>query len=303
MTDSLNQEATPSFQWEVFSPQKAKLTISGRLHTHTISQIWNEVKIRQANWLKGNNTPSKELLLDASGISYLDGTGVAFLIDIQHAQEAQKYTFILEGLDPKYQALLSRFQPIDDLYPKLSTKKNEGFIYSVGKASSIFFKDVSQFIEFVGKVTAGFFWILRKPKELRWNDLVHVATQAGIYALPIITLVSFLIGVILAFQTAVGLMQFGASTYVAPLVSKGIFRELGPLITAILFAGRSSAAFAAEIGTMTVNSEVDALTTAGINPIRFLVMPRVLAGIIVVPILTIFANLISVLAVILTMAL
>ena len=303
MTDSLNQEATPSFQWEVFSPQKAKLTISGRLHTHTISQIWNEVKIRQANWLKGNNTPSKELLLDASGISYLDGTGVAFLIDIQHAQEAQKYTFILEGLDPKYQALLSRVQPIDDLYPKLSTKKNEGFIYSVGKASSIFFKDVSQFIEFVGKVTAGFFWILRKPKELRWNDLVHVATQAGIYALPIITLVSFLIGVILAFQTAVGLMQFGASTYVAPLVSKGIFRELGPLITAILFAGRSSAAFAAEIGTMTVNSEVDALTTAGINPVRFLVMPRVIAGIIVVPILTIFANLISVLAVILTMTL
>ena len=132
---------------------------------------------------------------------------------------------------------------------------------------------------------------------------MHIASQAGIYALPIITLVSFLIGVILAFQTAVGLMQFGASTYVAPLVSKGIFRELGPLITAILFAGRSSAAFAAEIGTMTVNSEVDALTTAGINPIRFLVMPRVIAGIIVVPILTIFANIISVFAVILTMTL
>jgi phospholipid/cholesterol/gamma-HCH transport system permease protein len=112
-----------------------------------------------------------------------------------------------------------------------------------------------------------------------------------------------LIGVILAFQTAVGLIQFGASTYVAPLVSKGIFRELGPLITAILFAGRSSAAFAAEIGTMTVNSEIDALKTAGINPIRFLVMPRVLVGIIVVPVLTIFANIISVFAVILTMTL
>jgi len=167
-------------------------------------------------------------------------------------------------------------------------------ITSLGKSSYEIYNDTRDLVVFIGKITAGFFWILRKPYELRWNDLVTVASQAGIFALPIITLVAFLIGVILAFQTAVGLMQFGATTYVAPLVSKGIFRELGPLITAILFAGRSSAAFAAEIGTMTVNNEVDALTTAGINPIRFLVMPRVLAGILVVPILTIFANLISV---------
>ena len=133
--------------------------------------------------------------------------------------------------------------------------------------------------------------------------MIFASSQAGVSALPIITLVAFLIGVILAFQSAVGLQQYGASSYVAPLVSKGIFRELGPLITAILFAGRSAAAFAAEIGTMTVNNEVDALTTAGINPIRFLVMPRVIAGILVVPILTLFANLISVLAVMLTMTL
>ena len=303
MTDFLHQEAIPSIQWEVHSPQKAMLSIRGGLHTHSISQIWNDIKTRQVNWLKGNTSSSKELFIDASGITYLDGSGVAFLIDLQHTQEIQKGSFILEGLDPKYQILLSRYQPIDDLFPKPIVMAKEGFIYSVGKASSVFFKDTRQFIEFVGKITAGFFWIFRKPQELRWNDLVHVATQAGIFAIPIITLVSFLIGVILAFQTAVGLMQFGASTYVAPLVSKGIFRELGPLITAILFAGRSSAAFAAEIGTMTVNSEVDALTTAGINPVRFLVMPRVIAGIIVVPILTIFANVISVIAVMLTMTL
>jgi len=303
LTQTIKPLAIPTIQWEELSSQKVKLRITGSLNTNSISQIWNDVKNHQAKWLMANPTVKKELLLDASEISYLDGTGVAFLIDIQHIQETNNASFTLEGLDTRYQTLLSRFQPISDLYPKPVIEKKEGFIYSVGKSSSEFFKDVKEFVEFVGKVTAGFIWIFHKPKELRWNDLVHISSQAGVYALPIITLVSFLIGVILAFQTAVGLMQFGASSYVAPLVSKGIFRELGPLITAILFAGRSSAAFAAEIGTMTVNSEVDALTTAGINPIRFLVMPRVIAGIIVVPILTIFANIISVFAVILTMTL
>ena len=222
---------------------------------------------------------------------------------MQHQQEVNQGQFELIGLDPKYQTLLNRFHPIDPLYPKPIKKEKDGWIISLGKASYGIYNDTRDLIIFIGKITAGFFWVLRKPHELRWNDLVTVASQAGIFALPIITLVAFLIGVILAFQTAIGLMPFGATTYVAPLVSKGIFRELGPLITAILFAGRSSAAFAAEIGTMTVNNEVDALTTAGINPIRFLVMPRVLAGILVVPILTIFSNLISVCAVIFTMTL
>jgi len=303
LKDTLTEEVAPQMQWVVHSPQKAKLVLSGYIDTQSISGIWNEVRARQAAWLKGNTSSQKELSVDATSIQYLDGSGVAFFIDLQHEQETHQGTLELIGLDPKYQALLRRFHPIDPLYPSPPIKEKEGFVSSVGRACVEVYQDVKNMVIFIGKVTAGFFWVLRKPNELRWSDLVKVASQAGIFALPIITLVAFLIGVILAFQTAVGLMQFGASSYVAPLVSKGIFRELGPLITAILFAGRSSAAFAAEIGTMTVNNEVDALTTAGINPIRFLVMPRVIAGIIVVPILTIFSNLISVTAVVLTMTL
>jgi phospholipid/cholesterol/gamma-HCH transport system permease protein len=287
----------------VLSPQKAKLTLTGSLDTDSIAKIWKDVTDRQALWIKNNPTSPKSLTIDASNIIYLDGSGVAFLIDIQHQLEMNQGQFQLIGLDSRYQALLSRFNPIESLYPKPVKNEKDGWITSLGKSSYGIYNDVRELIIFIGKITAGFLWILRKPHELRWNDLVTVASQAGIFALPIVTLVAFLIGVILAFQTAIGLMPFGATTYVAPLVSKGIFRELGPLITAILFAGRSSAAFAAEIGTMTVNNEVDALTTAGINPIRFLVMPRVLAGILVVPILTIFANLISVCAVIFTMTL
>lgn len=303
MKNNTSSDVSPQIQWEVLSPQKAKLTLTGSLDTDSIAKIWKDVTDRQALWIKNNPSSQKSLTIDASNISYLDGSGVAFLIDIQHQLEMNQGQFELIGLDSRYQALLSRFNPIESLYPKPAKNEKDGWITSLGKSSYGIYNDVRELIIFIGKITAGFLWILRKPHELRWNDLVTVASQAGIFALPIVTLVAFLIGVILAFQTAIGLMPFGATTYVAPLVSKGIFRELGPLITAILFAGRSSAAFAAEIGTMTVNNEVDALTTAGINPIRFLVMPRVLAGILVVPILTIFANLISVCAVIFTMTL
>jgi phospholipid/cholesterol/gamma-HCH transport system permease protein len=131
--------------------------------------------------------------------------------------------------------------------------------------------------------------------------LVNAACQAGVAALPIVGLVAFLIGVILSFQSAIGMQKFGAITFVGPIVALGIFRELGPLITAILLAGRSSAAFAAEIGTMTVNSEVDALVTGGLSPVRFLVVPRVLAGILVAPILTLYADIVSIFASSLTM--
>jgi phospholipid/cholesterol/gamma-HCH transport system permease protein len=139
------------------------------------------------------------------------------------------------------------------------------------------------------------------PRQVRWGDFVNAAVQAGIAALPIVGLVSFLIGVILSFQAAIGMQQFGATSFVGPIAALGIVREMGPLITAILLAGRSSAAFAAEIGTMTVNSEVDALVTGGLSPIRFLVVPRVLAGILVMPILTLYADIVSILASMLTM--
>ena len=128
-----------------------------------------------------------------------------------------------------------------------------------------------------------------------------ISVEAGIAALPIVGLVSFLIGVIVSFQAAIGMKQFGAVSFVGPLAALGIVREMGPLITAILLAGRSSAAFAAEIGTMTVNSEVDALVTGGLSPIRFLVVPRVLAGILVAPILTLYADIVSVIASMFTM--
>src|SRR5258705_325002 len=129
--------------------------------------------------------------------------------------------------------------------------------------------------------------------RVRWRDVWLICEKVGADALPIVALISFLLGVILAFQSAIPMKKFGAEIFVADLIGLAMLRELGPLMTAILLAGRSGAAFAAEIGTMKVNQEVDALTTMGLDPVRFLVTPRVIAAVLMTPLLTLFADLVS----------
>jgi phospholipid/cholesterol/gamma-HCH transport system permease protein len=142
---------------------------------------------------------------------------------------------------------------------------------------------------------------VRHPRSVRWRDVWLTCERAGVDALPIVALISFLLGMILAFQSAVPMKRFGAEIFVADLIGLSMLRELGPLMTAILLAGRSGAAFAAEIGTMRVNQEVDALTTMGLNPVRFLVTPRIIAVVLMTPLLTIFSGLVGLLGGALTM--
>ena len=241
------------------------------------------------------------MVLDASQIASLDVAGIAFLIGVEEAQKKSGGQFEIQGLDPKYQPLLQEFDPIGNLFPVPTAKPKRGFVVSTGMATQNLLDDARGLITFAGHLTADLAWSVRNIKQVRWGDFVNAAVEAGIAALPIVGLVSFLIGVILSFQAAIGMEQFGAVSFVGPLAALGIVREMGPLITAILLAGRSSAAFAAEIGTMTVNSEVDALVTGGLSPIRFLVVPRVLAGILVAPILTLFADIVSIFSSMLTM--
>ncbi len=295
-----SKTASANASWRIAGPALAKLELQGNLNIHTLQNFWRKIRNTQDEWLK-LSAPSQNLEIDATQVTYLDGAGVAFLIDLQHAQRNAKRDVQIIGLAERFLPLLKQFEPIDQFFQDEPEPISDGFMVSLGKATAGILQDAKLLIIFIGRLLSDLFWAFTHPTKVRWHDFLAAAVQAGIAALPIIALVSFLIGVILAFQSAVGMRQFGAQSFVAPLVSLGIFRELGPLITAILLAGRSSAAFAAEIGTMTVNSEVDALVTAGLNPMRFLVVPRVLAGILVAPILTIFANLISVFAVCITM--
>jgi phospholipid/cholesterol/gamma-HCH transport system permease protein len=287
--------------WSQLDGLRAQVTLSGAVNVYSLASVWTDIREKQNLWLGQGNAQAHLLIFDASKVSSLDGAGFAFLIDVEQAQQKAGGQFQIQGLDSKYEPLLHEFDPVSHLFPTATPKSKINFISSTGMAAQNLFEDARGLIAFTGHLAADLVWSVRHVNQVRWGDFVNTAVQAGIAALPIVGLVSFLIGVILSFQAAIGMEQFGAVSFVGPLAALGIVREMGPLITAILLAGRSSAAFAAEIGTMTVNSEIDALVTGGLSPIRFLVVPRVLAGILVAPILTLFADIVSIFSSMLTM--
>src|SRR5690606_9122258 len=132
--------------------------------------------------------------------------------------------------------------------------------------------------------------VLARPRKFRWGEALEAMQQTGAHALPIVGLISFLVGVIMAYQASIQLRQFGADIFVANLVGLAVVREMGPMMAAVVLCGRTGAAFAAQIGTMKVNEEVDALQTLGVSPIDFLVMPRMLALFSMMPLLALYAD-------------
>jgi phospholipid/cholesterol/gamma-HCH transport system permease protein len=150
-------------------------------------------------------------------------------------------------------------------------------------------------LTFLGQVALAFVQFIRGRARFRGVDLALLMQECGAQALPIVSLISFLVGLILAFVGAVQLRPFGAQIYVANLVGLGMAREMGALMTGIIMAGRTGAAFAAQLGTMTVNQEIDALTTLGLRPMEFLVVPRMLALVLMMPLLCLYADLVGIL--------
>ena len=166
-----------------------------------------------------------------------------------------------------------------------------GFFSSIGRATVDHAQDWRESLAFLGESIACALKALAHPRQFRFGDFMLAFQRASFGGLPITICIGFLLGVILAFQTAAVLKSFGVETFVANMLAIALFRELGPIITAVILAGRTGSAFAAEIGTMKVNEELDALTTMGLPPVRFLVLPRVAAAVLSMPVLTIFANL------------
>lgn len=152
------------------------------------------------------------------------------------------------------------------------------------------------FLNFIGELLIAQWRLLTGRARFRGSDLALVLQEAGPQALPIVSLISFLVGLILAYMGAVQLAQFGAEIFIADLVAIGMAREIGALMTGVIMAGRTGAAFAAQLGTMQVNEEIDALRTLGISPMEFLVLPRVLALGLMMPLLTVYADLVGMLA-------
>ena len=166
-----------------------------------------------------------------------------------------------------------------------------GLFERIGRNAAERMREAAEDFAFIGEAAAACLWTLFHPHRFRMGDAALAFERAAAGGLGVATGIGFLLGLILAFQSAAALQMFGVEVYVADMLAIGLFRELGPIIVAILLAGRSGSAFAAEIGTMKVDEELDALTTMGLDPVRFLVLPRVLAATLAMPVLTIFGEL------------
>ncbi|MCM8530608.1 MAG: ABC transporter permease [Lentisphaeraceae bacterium] len=159
-----------------------------------------------------------------------------------------------------------------------------------GNSTENFWKRSIQTFWFIGEVTSALWHTLLNPKKARWREILYYMDMCGREAFQIVSLICFLMGLILGFQSAVQMQKFGASIFVADLVGLSILRELGPMMVAIICTGRASSAFAAEIGTMKVNEEIDAMVTMGINPTKILITPKIIGLCLVMPLLTIVGD-------------
>jgi phospholipid/cholesterol/gamma-HCH transport system permease protein len=276
------------FNLEVTGEEILTLKLVGRLDATTTGTTW-----QKALGLLDQEKP-RQIVIDAEEMTYCDLSGIGLLLELKRGQIRTGGVIEFRGLRPEFQELLNFFDPTEFDEPDTKTDEPLNVPEEVGQATSKVWEDVQALIEFVGETCVALFRVILHPRQVRWRDAFVVAESTGVDALPIIALISFLIGLIMAFQAAIPMGQFGAEIYVANLIGLSMVRELGPLMTAIILTGRSGSAFAAELGTMKVNEEIDALTTMGLDPVNFLVVPRMVASLVMTPLLTVFSNLIGV---------
>jgi len=235
-----------------------------------------------------------EVVIDAAKIAALDTSGAWLLYRTARDLREQGVAVTISGLRPEIEALVS-------LIGKgagkslLAKPEPHGMLEAIGRKT---WKDALSVLDFVAFAGESFAILLRsiaQPRRIRWRAVLHNVQTAGFDALPITGLLSFLMGIVIAYQGADQLQRFGANIFVADLVGIAMLRELSPLLTAIIVAGRSGSAYTAQIGTMKVTEEIDALRTVGIVPQELLVLPKLLALTIVLPLLTVYTDVAGVL--------
>jgi len=233
----------------------------------------------------------RSLTVDLQKVTYLDDFGALVLVETRKMMSNGKDHFCLQNVNDEASKVLSILN-FDSLEKgdTLKKKRPPAMLIRLGEATIRHASDLKFLLSFMGSVCLSLLHVCLHPKSLRKDDTFLCMQKTGVDALPIVGLISFLLGLIMAFMSSVQLRQFGADIYVASLVSLSMTRELGPIMTAIIVSGRSGSAFAAEIGTMKISEEVDALFTMGFDPTRFLVVPKIIASVIVVPLLTLFSD-------------
>src|SRR3989442_10230096 len=237
----------------------------------------------------------RRLSFAASDLADWDSALLTFLLKLTELCDQRQIAFDQAGLPHGVQRLLALATAVPERQDARREVVRESLLVRLGQGVLTAVESTHGLLTFLGQVALAFGQFIRGRARFRGVDLWLIVQECGAQALPIVSLISFLVGLILAFMGANQLRQFGAQIYVANLVGLSMAREMGAMMTGIIMAGRTGAAFAAQLGTMVVNQEIDALTTMGLNPMEFLVVPRILALAMMVPLLCIYADLVGIL--------
>jgi len=263
----------------------------------------------QGDWKMGNRLPPadevekklraetgvKRVRFDTSELKGWDTGLLTFLIKLKKLFSQNRIPLETEGLPEGAKRLLRLASSVPERKGPRKEVKRESFLSMTGGKATDSFRSASEMIAFIGEATIAFANFLVGRATFRRSDLLVLLQECGAQALPVVSLISILLGLILGFVGAIQLRLFGAQLFVADIVAIGMVRVMGAIMTGIIMAGRTGAAFAAQLGTMEVNEEIDALKTLGISPMEFLVLPRMVALVIMMPLLCVYSDLLGIL--------
>ena len=263
-----------------------KIRLAGDLRMHDAASIWRDLR-------NETKDASGRISFDLSSVQAADGGVMALLVELRTELAARGVKAELVGANEHVETIVNHYTGHEGV-AKRKRRRPEGTLAQVGRSTLEVKEEAKGILDFFGSMVLAAATLVRHPRAGHWKEVAPLCEKTGADAVPIVLLINFLVGFVMAFQSAKQLKMFGANIYVADLVGISLTRELAPLMTAIIVCGRSGAAFAAEIGSMKVNEEIDALRTLGLTPFGWLVVPRIAALVLVVPLLTLIADFVGV---------
>jgi phospholipid/cholesterol/gamma-HCH transport system permease protein len=270
------------------APGRVSLELGGRLVLHTAPDAISRMR-------ELVDESVQRLTFDLSQLRALDAASAALLLDLRDELRTRLPEVEVTGAAGRVESILDMVASSPHGVAPRSAPKVPGIVEQVGRNTALVAGFAREALEFTGGVFAAAVTSARNASRIPWGSVVSLMERSGADALPIIALITYLVGLVSAFQGAITLHRYGADIFVADGIAIGVTREFGPLMVAIVAAGRSGAAFAAELGTMRVSEEVDALRTIGLDPFPYLVLPRLIALAAMVPILTLLGDAVAIL--------
>lgn len=273
----------------ITQPTPQELALSGAWTARGLGTLGPQLDALSAP--AGPAAPAKSpMVVDSARVVALDTAGAWVLQKLLRRLRAEGGSVQVRGLRPEFAKLLAVVGSAVVEPPEPPTRAPSCALEDLGRSAEASLRQAVALLAFVGQIAFAFAQSVAHPVRIRWRPILHNVRSAGVDALPIVGLLSFLLGIVVAYQGADQLRQYGANIFVADLVGLSMLREFAPLITAIIIAGRSGSAYAAQIGTMSVTEEIDAMRTLGIAPLELLVLPKIVALCVALPLLTVFAD-------------